>query len=113
MEDDIKDIINKNDLVIWSLKYCHYSKSAKELSPVMNAKKEKMFIFDVDCYGGDSLNGNPLNKALNLFLQKYFSTEHKTYPKIFYKGNFVGGYTQFHVMVMNNRLSKCTRKKLR
>lgn len=80
--------INKDYFVIFGLSYCNYCKNAKKYLKDNNLKYKYYQIDD---------QYTTILKLLEKTNQEHkdikFDITHKTFPVIFYKGKFVGGYS--------------------
>lgn len=81
---------DKKDVIFFGLSYCEYSKKTLEL-----LKKHKISYkyYVIDKYY--NIFFNVLNEVFKLFPNLGINPNHKTFPLIFYKKKFIGGYTEF------------------
>jgi glutaredoxin len=79
--------INNDYYVIFGLSYCGYCIKTKKYLKDHNKKYK---YYEIDKYYKTFFKN--LIKTYTKYPDIKFKTEHKTYPVIFYKGKFIGGY---------------------
>jgi len=80
--------INKDYFVIFGLSYCQYCKNAKIF---LKENNQKYKYYEIDQFYNTFLN--TLKQTQHKYPNINFDIKHKTFPIIFYKGKFIGGYT--------------------
>lgn len=73
----------KEEFIVVSLKGCGSCMAAKEL-----IKKKGHTYKEVEY----DMNNNVSKNEWNQYIKNVFNKEHKTFPKIFHKKKFIGGY---------------------
>ena len=91
---ELYELPNENEYTIYTKSECIYCDNAKKL-----LEKEKTTIINCDDY-------LVKNKELFLFFIKNLNNgiEHKTFPIIFYKKTFIGGYSELNEFYKNENL---------
>jgi glutaredoxin len=91
---ELYELPNENEYTIYTKSGCTYCDNAKKL-----LEKEKKTIINCDDY-------LLKNKELFLFFIKNLNNgiEHKTFPIIFYKKTFIGGYNELNEFYKNENL---------
>ena len=80
-----------NNYMVVSLKGCPYCDSAKELI----AKNPNSTMTNLDLDMNDEKNKQFWNK----FVETQFEKKHRTFPKIFKKGKFIGGCSELQQII--------------
>jgi glutaredoxin len=83
--------INNNTFIIFGLSYCNYSKKTIDL---LQSKNLSYKYYKIDKYYSVFLKFleklNIMHPSLNI------NTNHKTFPIIFYKKKFIGGFSDLY-----------------
>jgi len=83
--------VESNDFMVVSLKGCPYCNSAKEI--IINDSNSTIINLDLNS------NDTEQKKFWNKFVKTQFKKKHDTFPKIFRKGKFIGGYTELQEII--------------
>ena len=81
--------INSKDIIIFGLSYCGYSAKTIEF---LKKKNIKFKYYIIDKYYNIFIN--LLHQLSNINSNLNINTEHKTFPVIFIKNKFIGGYNE-------------------
>eukprot|EP00128_Syssomonas_multiformis_P012242 Colp12_sorted_trinity150504_noHs@2064 len=92
-KQDVLNIINSNEVVVFSKSYCPYCVTAKK---VFDGLKVKYFKMELD----DVANGDAIQSTLQQL------TGQRTVPNIFIKGHHVGGCDNTVAAQKNGNLDK-------
>jgi len=82
-----------NNFMVVSLNGCPFCESAKELI----TKDPNSTMINLDLNMNDKVQKDFWNK----FVQTQFNKTHNTFPKIFRKGKFIGGYSELENLNYN------------
>ncbi len=94
----INELINSNEIVIFSKSNCSYCHKAKTC---LEKNEKKYFSIEIDN------NKNCPNEDCSRVIQDLIlHTQMKTVPQIFYKGKLIGGYTELEKEISNGLFSK-------
>lgn len=108
MEHKLRSLISNYDVTIFSLSYCPWCMRAKRLTDGMGPRT----VVEVDLL---MEQGNPLrvevDSALRAIIKKDSGVEHRTYPKVFLCGRFIGGFSDLERFLQTdgNRPFHCRR----
>jgi glutaredoxin len=86
-----KIILNKDKYVIFYSEWCAYSESAIKMLTEYNLPFKGYIIENID--GGLDRIITDI-KEYNSIVELNFINSHKTRPIVFFKGKFIGGYTE-------------------
>ena len=93
MEKQIEEISNfinnKKKIIIFGLSYCNYSKQSIEYAIKNKLPYE---YYEIDKYYNIFFN---IIKKIDNDKSLNFREEHRTFPVLFYKKKFIGGYVDF------------------
>ena len=81
MENTVKQLIHRKDLVVFSKSYCPYCKQVKQVFKSRNLNPE---IIELDIH--------PDGKQIQQVLMK--KTNHSTVPSVWFQGRYVGGSSE-------------------
>ena len=83
-----KKINNKDNFIIFGLSYCGYTHNSKTY---LKEKNLNYKFYSIDAYS--NIFFTILEKVNLKYPELNINLKHKTFPVIFYKNNFIGGYT--------------------
>jgi glutaredoxin len=99
MEAKLRGLISNYDVSIFSLSYCPWCMRAKRLTDGMGPRS----VVEVDLLMD---RGNPMrttvDAALRAIIKKDAGVDHRTYPKVFICGRFVGGFSDLDKFLQTN-----------
>lgn len=99
IEDEfVVDVINSEDLVLFSRKDCGFCTRAKT---ELDQKGIKYRSLELD--NGKNCPGDDCYRVIQSLI---LMTRMKTVPQIFYKSRLVGGYTELHSMLEKGEIKK-------
>jgi glutaredoxin len=87
---------DKKEVIFFGLSYCEYCKKTIEL---LKKKKITYKYYQIDNYY--NIFFNVLNEVLKLYPNIGIDPNHKTFPVIFIKKKFIGGYTELNKKLNN------------
>jgi glutaredoxin 3 len=99
IEDEfVVDVINSEDLVIFSRTNCGFCTKAKT---ELDQKGIRYRCLELDI--GTNCPGDDCYRVIQSLL---LMTRMKTVPQIFYKSHLIGGYTELHSMLEKGEIKK-------
>lgn len=85
---------DKKDVIVFGLSYCEYCKKTLEF---LKKNKISFKYYTVDKYY--NVFFNILNDVFKLYPNIGFNQNHKTFPIIFIKKKFIGGYSEIKKII--------------